>query len=245
LVPYHTALGAVSAMVRVMSRTARHDLSSAALDLFLAHGYDRTTADDIAEAAGVARRTFFRHFRTKEDAVFPDHEECLRHVEDQLAHADPGRPPLDVLGDAAHLVLAMYAADAPASVRRYQLVREVQTLRDRELVTTSRYQRVFADYLNQRLPGRDGDRLVHELAATAVVATHNFVLRQWLRDGGTGDVHRRFDTALRSLAGKLPAWLRAQSGTPEPPGDGEVVVLMIKPDTPMWRIVEEIKKARS
>src|SRR5215475_13666731 len=92
--------------------TIRRDLSTAAINLFLANGYERTTAEDIAEAAGVARRTFFRHFRTKEDAIFPDHEACLKRVEERLFGSDPTRPPLEVVSEAAHLVLAMYAEDA-------------------------------------------------------------------------------------------------------------------------------------
>src|SRR5947209_5584133 len=150
-------------MVRAMSQgspgraagTVRRDLSTAAINLFLANGYDRTTADDIAEAAGVARRTFFRYFRTKEDAVFPDHDACLKRVEEQLSRADPAQPPLEALGAAGHLVLAMYAEDAPTSVRRYQVIREVEPLRERELIATSRYQRAFTEYLHRRLRGRD------------------------------------------------------------------------------------------
>jgi AcrR family transcriptional regulator len=236
-------------MVRAMSQGAngragvRHDLSTAAIDLFLANGYDRTTVDDIAEAAGVARRTFFRYFHTKEDAVFPDHDACLQRVEEHLSRIDPTQPPLVAAGEAAHLVLAMYAGDAQASVRRYRLVHEIEPLRERELIATSRYQRAITDYLHRRLPGRKTERLLHELAGTAVVSAHNYVLRQWLREGGKGDVHARFDTALRTLAGNFPEWLRTQGGLATPERPDEVMVLMLRPDTPQWRIVREIEAA--
>jgi AcrR family transcriptional regulator len=234
-------------MVRAMSQgstgrtTVRHDLSTAAINLFLANGYDRTTVDDIAEAAGVARRTFFRHFRTKEDAVFPDHDACLKRVEEHLSRIDPTQPPLVAAGGAAHLVLAMYAEDTQASVRRCQVIREVEPLRERELIATSRYQRAFAEYLHRRLPGRETERLLHELAGSAVVGAHNFVLRQWLREGGTGDVHARFDAAMRTVAGRFPDWLRMQGGVAESERPEEVMVLMLRPDTPQWRIAQEIE----
>src|SRR3712207_5887926 len=48
-------------------------LRAAAFDLFSSQGFDATTVDDIAQHARVGRTTFFRHFRTKEDVVFPDH----------------------------------------------------------------------------------------------------------------------------------------------------------------------------
>ncbi|MFE0647611.1 TetR/AcrR family transcriptional regulator [Streptomyces sp. NPDC059534] len=47
------------------------DIARAAAELFTAHGPDGTTAEDIAQRAGVALRTFYRYFRSKQDAVAP------------------------------------------------------------------------------------------------------------------------------------------------------------------------------
>jgi AcrR family transcriptional regulator len=226
-----------------MRGTVRQELTAAAIHLFHTNGYERTTVDEIAEAAGVARRTFFRYFRSKEDAVFPDHDDCLRRVRESLDTADPQRPPFVVMSEAAHLVLGMYAADRQLAVARYRVTREVEALREREITTTSRYQRLFAEYLHKRLRGRDEQRLLQEVAGAAVVATHNFVLRQWLRDGGTGDPHARLDAGLRTVSHSFPRWLSTQSGAPSSGDDGEVLVLRVRPDTPLWRIAEEIEAA--
>jgi AcrR family transcriptional regulator len=230
-------------MVQAVRSAVREQLTAAAITLFQASGYDKTTVDEIAEAAGVARRTFFRHFRSKEDVVFPDHDDCLRRVREHLNDADPTQPPLELMRSAAHLVLTTYSDDPALAVRRYQLIREVESLREREITTTSRYQRVFADYLHRRLRGRDQQWLLHDVAAATVVATHNFVLRQWLRDGGTGDPHARLDAALTTVADAFPGWLRAQSGSPSTDRDNDVLVLRIRPDTPLWRIAEQIEAA--
>ncbi|GIG41239.1 TetR family transcriptional regulator [Cellulomonas phragmiteti] len=57
-----------------MSRSAgtRERLRAAALELFVAQGFDATTVDQVAAAAGVSHMTFFRHFATKEDVVLDD-----------------------------------------------------------------------------------------------------------------------------------------------------------------------------
>jgi hypothetical protein len=147
------------------------------------------------------------------------------------------------MSEAAHLVLAMYAADRQLAVARYRVTREVEALREREITTTSRYQRLFAEYLHRRLRGRDEQRLLHEVAGAAVVATHNFVLRQWLRDGGHGHPHEWLDAALRTVSHSFPRWLSTQSGAPSAGDDGEVLILRVRPDTPLWRIAEEIEAA--
>jgi AcrR family transcriptional regulator len=220
----------------------RDALTAAAVDLFLAKGYEETTVDEIAEAAGVARRTFFRYFRTKEDVVFPDHDAGLKRVEEALAAADPAAPPMALIRSAAHLVLDLYADDPAAAVKRYRLTRRVAVLHDREVATTSRYQRVFADYLRRRSGGRSAYRLADEVAAAAVVAAHNHVLRQWLRDGGTGDVRAELDRALATVVEALGPWLAGgPTGTAE--ADEQVVVVMMRRGTPLWRVVQEVEAA--
>ena len=57
---------------------------AAALELFSAQGFDQTSVEQIAKAAGVSRSTFFRQFGGKEDVVFIDHEALLDELR-QLA----------------------------------------------------------------------------------------------------------------------------------------------------------------
>jgi AcrR family transcriptional regulator len=69
-----------------------HEISDAALDLFERHGVAGTTVDDIAHAAGVSQRTFFRYFPTKEHAVFVDDEEAELVMTEALAAIRAGAP---------------------------------------------------------------------------------------------------------------------------------------------------------
>ena len=54
--------------------TSRTELEQIALDLFLRNGFNETTLDDIAGAAGIARRTFFGYYSSKNDVVWGDFE---------------------------------------------------------------------------------------------------------------------------------------------------------------------------
>jgi AcrR family transcriptional regulator len=97
---------------RKKART-RHDLVDAAMRLFAEQGYEATTIDQIAEAADYSRRTFFLHFRSKEDVVFADVEDSFLKLKARLelapAGADPWRVAAQVMQD-----ITQEAFDDPA-----------------------------------------------------------------------------------------------------------------------------------
>ncbi|GII65596.1 TetR family transcriptional regulator [Sphaerisporangium krabiense] len=225
-------------------RDVRRELMSAAIGLSLATGFDETTVDEIAKAAGVARRTFFRYFRSKEDAILPDHTACLRRVAEYLEDASPLRSPLQVIADAVRIVLDMYAEDPETAVRRYELTRRVPALRQWEIAATSGYQRAFSEYLDARRPEEDREayRLRHEMAAAAFVAAHNHVLRSWLRAGGDGDARARLATAMAEVTQALRTWMDGDAAGDDAPCD-EVLVVVTSRRTPLWRVAEEIEAA--
>ncbi|MFD5425178.1 TetR family transcriptional regulator [Streptomyces sp. NPDC127084] len=179
----------------------RRELAAAAMELFATKGYEATTVDEIAATAGVARRTFFRHFRSKEEAIFPDHDDTLVRAEAVLNAAPPHEHPLDTVCRGIKEVMKMYASSPAVSVERYRLTREVPTLREREIASVARYERLFTRYLLGHFDERDhhtgnDDPLLAEVAASAVVTAHNHVLRRWLRAGGQGDVEAQLDHAF-------------------------------------------------
>lgn len=224
-------------------RDARRELMSAAIGLSLDAGFDQTTVDEIARTAGVARRTFFRHFRNKEDAIFPDHDECLGRVTRFLESASPLRPPLPVIAEAAAIVLDMYAEDPETAVKRYELTRRVPALREWEIAAISRYQRAFVRYMDDRREeaSRETFRLRHEVAAAAIVAAHNHVLRAWLRTGAQGDVRAQFDAAMTEATAALHPWIDGRATGDE--SSSEVVVVLTVKGTPLWKVAEEIEAA--
>jgi AcrR family transcriptional regulator len=170
-------------------------LAEAAVALFDENGYDATTIDDITARAGVSRSTFFRYYRSKEEAIFPDHDALLAQIDARL-RASTADTAIVAITDAVRLVLDHYVRDAEVSLRRYRLVRKVPTLRDREIASVARYQRLFREFVSTWLRGSPDADLRAELMAASVVAAHNQVLRGWLRAGGTYDPTGPLDHAL-------------------------------------------------
>ena len=178
------------------SAAPRAAVVAAALELFAEQGFDQTSVEQIAHAAGVSRSTFFRQFGGKDDVVFADHELLLDRLREFLSgeHDDPWR----AVCEASVLVYSHFAADPELARRRYAVVRQVPALREREIVTVFRYERLFDEYLRASLPGLDPIDAVGFSAL--VTAIHNHVLRQLLRGPKLVPVsvlRRALDDALR------------------------------------------------
>lgn len=216
----------------------RDALVAAAFRLFLERGYEETTVDDIVTLAGVGRRSFFRYFPSKEDVVFPDHERCLADMTAFLA-TDPDDEPVRKVCDAARLVLLMYAENPAFSVQRYRLTRRVPGLRAYELSVVSRYERALAGYLRSRYAGGRDGALRADVIAAAVVAAHNNALRSWLRSDGKGDAEAMVDHALDQVRTAFAERsVPAVTGGPQ-----DVVVIVSRRGTPLWRVVRELEAA--
>jgi AcrR family transcriptional regulator len=182
----------------------RRDLVAAAAELFRTRGYDDTTVDDIAAAAGVGRRTFFRYFRSKEDAISPDHEAGLARVADVFAGAHPGEPTASLVLRAGETVFDLYTDDPALSVARFALAHEVPVLRDRESAGVDHYRRLFTRNLRDRLTDQPDGELRATVIGAAVVAAHNLALRSWLADGAPADGIDACRARFRRVADMLP-----------------------------------------
>lgn len=182
-----------------------------ALRVFGEKGFDAATAEDVAEASGISRATFFRRYGSKEDVVFADHESLIARVE-QLLDQSSGDP-YTAICEATVFVLDQLMADTATARARFELVRTVPVLREREILTIRRYEVLFVRHLRSRLPEGDGDQAVG--FAAAVVAVHNAAQREWL----TGDR----DVTLESFAARVRR-IATRFQEPEPPVSAERVI---------------------
>lgn len=207
----------------------RTRLVDAAFALFDERGFTETTVEEITARAGTGRTTFFRHFRSKEDVVFPDHDLLLVRVEARLATAAPSSRDA-ALREAARIVLDHYLKEGATARARYRLTRTVPSLRDREDASTQRYLRLFRDQIGAWIGDEPDGTLRAELLAAAVITAHNHVLRRWLRQE-TDDVDTEFDAALT----------RAISGSTHDPTPSTVVVHTVSTD--IEQVLREVRAA--
>lgn len=209
----------------------RERLADAALALFEERGYDDTTVDDIAERAGVGRSTFFRQYRSKEDAVFPDHDDLLRRVADRLATSSASTA-IAAVTDAVRLVLLSYLEEGERAHRRYRLVTAIPALRNREIASVARYQRLFREFIDAWMGAEGPSALRAELMAASVVAAHNHVLRRHLR-GETDDPVAEVETALAQVVALF---------TPDERAGGSATVLAFRSDRSLDELLPALRE---
>ncbi|MBI4899771.1 MAG: TetR family transcriptional regulator [Actinobacteria bacterium] len=154
-------------------------LARAALVLSAEKGYEATTVAEIAAAAGVTERTFYRYFPDKADAVFPDNRELLVVLAGVVEDASrTGQSPLDAALVAVHR-LATYASEEPERARLSAMViPSVPALAGRELVR----QRQTSEALSGGLAAAGVPRLEAQLAAESALAVWRVAVAEWARD---------------------------------------------------------------
>jgi len=167
-------------------RTTRGDIERLALDLFAARGFEETTVDEIAVAAGIARRTFFRYFPSKNDVVWGDFDALLVDLERRLDDAPSHRPVWATVRDAVIDFNALPVEAAPAHRQRMSLILYVPALQAHSTLRYANWRAVVERFVAQRLGAPvvgAAPTLVGHVALAAAVSAYE----QWLAEPG-GDL---------------------------------------------------------
>ena len=152
-------------------------LEAAALELFTEQGYAATTVPQITARAGLTTRTFFRHFADKREVLFLRDREFPAVVTQLVASAPASLSPLDLALHGFETVTAANFDDwRDGMVRRRAVIRSDDSLRERELLKSSR----LAAAIEQALVDNGADAATAALVATFSVMLFDVALGQWL-----------------------------------------------------------------
>ncbi|HYB38007.1 MAG TPA: mycofactocin system transcriptional regulator [Mycobacterium sp.] len=161
--------------------TTRHHITDVAIELFAARGFDEVSVDDVAAAAGIARRTLFRYYVSKNAIPWGDFDAHLQHLRDLLEQVDPRVP----LGEALRAaLLAFNTFDESETIRHRQRMRVILQTPELQAYSMTMYagwREVIAGFVARRSGVKTTDLLPQTVAWMMLgVALSAYV--HWLDD---------------------------------------------------------------
>lgn len=187
-------------------------LQEAALELYRDPGYDKVTVAEIAERAGLTRRTFFRYFSDKREVLFYGADKLEAFIAEAVLTAPPGTVALDVVTTALIAVIRRPDEDpafADFARQRHALIRTYADLRERELAKLAS----LASATAAALRGRGVPEPTASLAAEAGVAAFKVGFERWVDDPR----RRKLEHHVHQATGGLVALLLEQAAARRAP----------------------------
>lgn len=163
----------------VPAERTRARVERAALDLFTVRGFEKVTTDEVADAAGISRRTFFRYYATKADAVWGDFAAHVARLDDLLCRSDPAHPVLASVCAAYVEVNDYPESELPLLRERMQLILGEPALLAHSQLRFAEVDRVVARHVASRT-GASATDLVPRLVAATTRAAATTAFATWL-----------------------------------------------------------------
>jgi AcrR family transcriptional regulator len=181
---------------------AQGRLMSAAIELFEEQGYEATTVAEIAERAGLTKRTFFRHFSDKREVLFSGSQELQRIWLEGLAAAPAQASPLAVVMGGLDPVAEMFAERHTFARIRAQIVEANPELQERELIKLQSLAAAIKGALVER--GVTTNAAI--LAAQAGVTVFHVAFARWVQQNDPTTFRRLMDESLDELRSVTAAY---------------------------------------
>ncbi|MFE9602458.1 mycofactocin system transcriptional regulator [Streptomyces hokutonensis] len=176
---------------------SRAELERVGFALFERQGFEYTTIDHIAAAAGIGRRTFFRYFASKNDLVWGEFEEQLVRLRSLLAAVADDVPVMEALREVVTEFNRFDSAVVPWHRRRMHLILRVPALRAHSTLRYASWQMAISECVAARegVPVTAASpRLIGHLALAAAVTAYEL----WL-DDESADLAELLDGVFRRL----------------------------------------------
>ncbi|MGR6920159.1 TetR/AcrR family transcriptional regulator [[Actinomadura] parvosata] len=180
----------------------RRMIQGHAVRLFAERGYDATTVNDVAEAAGVSPMTVYRHFPTKEDLVLVDQRGEL--VAARIAASPAEQLLARRIGDALVDTAATLTGDDDGRaflLTRLRLMVSTPALRARHLDNQYALQQAIIDALGADATDPEAAFRAEAAAGACLSALHTALVR-WAEDDGRGELPGLVTKALTAVFGE-------------------------------------------
>ncbi|MFI9386391.1 TetR/AcrR family transcriptional regulator [Kutzneria sp. NPDC052558] len=177
-------------------RAVRSQIAAAAVDLFVEHGFEQTTVDQIATAVGMSQRSVFRYFATKEDMAVDGLVERGPEVLAALRARPDTEPPHVALRQALNLCLGLRA---DTDLRRARLFAETPALRLAIMRKHLQWTELLLPEMTRRLAGAARPELTADAIIAATLSCLDVATAEWVRREGVESFADLFDAALASL----------------------------------------------
>ena len=183
-------------------RETRQRITETGLKLFIANGYEATTLDAIAEASGIARRTFFHYFKSKEEIILAWQGALPDRVRAAVLEQESALSPLAAVQSAVTVLAADMRPDVAITISK--IVRSSEQLRAGNQVKFLNMEQAAFEALCALWPDearRDGLRL----AAMVGLGAMRLSLDAWVNEEGRRPLTEHLQAAFARLDTELGA----------------------------------------
>jgi len=156
-------------------------ITDAGICLFLEKGYQATTLDEIAGAAGISRRTFFHYFKSKDDILLQLQSGMGEMIAEAVRQAPQGVRPLDAVREAVLQICSAIPADEMLALDR--LMRSSDAVMARKQASYVEHENTLFEALRERWPEREKESALRLVALLGVGAVRLSTERLHLEDG--------------------------------------------------------------
>jgi TetR/AcrR family transcriptional regulator, regulator of mycofactocin system len=161
--------------------TTQNHITDVALDLFAARGFDEVSVDDVAAAAGIARRTLFRYYASKNAIPWGSFDEHLVYMRELLDGVEPDVP-VDTALRAALLAFNDFgAAETPRHRLRMRVILQTDALQAHSMTMYAGWRAVVAEFVAHRIARKPADLIPQTVAWTMLGAALS-AYEHWLAD---------------------------------------------------------------
>ncbi len=166
----------------------RERLVKIALSLFEERGFDEVTVEEIADAAVVSPRTFYRYFGTKEAVLYDGQDDQLALLHDVITSQPPEEPPLAAIRAGVLVLARQAAATAELSLRRARISGSTSSLGEyQRTALVPRWEEALTRAVAERL-GVDPATDVRPLLLAGIGLTVMAAVNETFRRDGTADL---------------------------------------------------------